>query len=214
MNNDRHNQFYPIRIRYITVLVVSGIALISYIFPRFFTDDPTISSQTKTEIIETFDLPDTPPEIIPPKPVTPSIPVSDETEWEDENITIKSTQFEDYKDWEKIPEDKIPEGGIPQVIFKVWEKAPEPVGGFAALARNVVYPALALEAGIYGTVIVETLIDENGDVIRMSIVKGLDGTGLNQAAMDAIKKTEWKSARQRDKAVAVLINIPIRFTLD
>ena len=45
------------------------------------------------------------------------------------------------------------------------------------------------------------------------IVKGLPNTGLDEAAVQAIKKSRWYPARQRDKKVGIWLTIPVDFSL-
>jgi len=81
------------------------------------------------------------------------------------------------------------------------------------LRRHIHYPEIAQEAGIEGTVIVQAFINEEGRVTQVNIVKGIPKTGLNEAAIEAVKKTKWKPAKQRDRAVGVWYSIPIVFKL-
>ena len=53
------------------------------------------------------------------------------------------------------------------------EVMPEPVGGISAIQKRVVYPEIARRAGIEGKVYVQALIDENGDVVKTKILKGI-----------------------------------------
>ena len=80
--------------------------------------------------------------------------------------------------------------------------------------KHVKYPEIAREAGIEGTVLVQCFIDKKGNVIKTVVVKGLKGTGLNEAAMDALEKTKFKPAIQRDKPVGVWLAIPVTFKLN
>ena len=45
------------------------------------------------------------------------------------------------------------------------------------------------------------------------ILKGVPNTGLDEAAMEAIRQTRFKPAKQRDRPVGVWISIPVHFTL-
>jgi len=70
-----------------------------------------------------------------------------------------------------------------------------------------------MEAGIEGTVIIQAFINDKGVVTDWVIMKGIPNTGLDEAAIEAIKKTRWKPALQRDRKVGVWISIPINFSL-
>ena len=52
-----------------------------------------------------------------------------------------------------------------------------------------------------------------GKVTETVVLKGIPNTGLDEAAMTAIKKTKFKPAKQRDRSVGVWISIPVNFRL-
>jgi len=62
-------------------------------------------------------------------------------------------------------------------------------------------------------VFVRAFINTKGMVTAAKIVKGLPNTGLDEAAIQAIKKSRWYPARQRDKKVGIWLTIPIDFSL-
>ena len=79
--------------------------------------------------------------------------------------------------------------------------------------KNVIYPEVAINAAIQGVVLVRVFINKNGIVSEAVVVNGLDGTGLNEAAIKALEKTRFKPAKQRDVPIGVYISIPVRFSL-
>jgi TonB family protein len=72
------------------------------------------------------------------------------------------------------------------------------------------YPREAEEKGITGTVSLRVYIDENGEVTKTTVTKGIPE--LNQAAIDAIKDAKFKPATFRNKNVGVWI--PVSFDFD
>ncbi len=78
----------------------------------------------------------------------------------------------------------------------------------------MVYPQVANDAGIEGTVIVQAFVDENGQVQETVIYKGIPNTGLDEAAVDAIKGVTFEPAKQEGKPVGVWISFPVKFRLD
>ena len=60
---------------------------------------------------------------------------------------------------------------------------------------------------------IQAFIDDKGRVIETVVLKGMPNTGLDEAAMDAIRRTRFKPAKQRDRPVGVWIAIPINFRL-
>jgi len=92
------------------------------------------------------------------------------------------------------------------------DKMPEPIGGTYAIQEKVVYPEIAKRAGIEGKIFVKAFIDEKGDVVAAEIIKGI-GSGLNEAAVNAIRQTKFSPAIHRGKPVKVQVVIPILFKL-
>lgn len=213
MRHDILSNNYPIRLRFSTIFVVVGLALLTYIFPRFIDENMPLTQDDKQDIIELTDIPVTEQKKIIIPPSRPRIPVIDPAvEFEDDDFTIEEIPFEKFTKWRQLPpaDDKNID-----VKFVPFDKAPEPVGGYAALGRNVIYPEFPREAGIHGTVIIQTYIDENGNVKETIVLSsGMLNTGLDVAAIKAIRKTKWKPAQQRDKNVAVWVSIPIKFSLE
>ena len=64
-----------------------------------------------------------------------------------------------------------------------------------------------------GVIVVQAFIDEKGRVKETQILKGVPKTLHDEAAMDAIRKTRFKPAKQRERAVGVWISIPVNFRL-
>ena len=73
---------------------------------------------------------------------------------------------------------------------------PEIIGGLESIQRNVVYPEIAIRAGVEGTVYVMAFVDENGNVVRADVVKGI-GAGCDEAAQAAVMKAKFKPGKQR-----------------
>jgi|APSaa5957512493_1039668.scaffolds.fasta_scaffold13847_2 TonB family protein len=62
-----------------------------------------------------------------------------------------------------------------------------------------------------GVVIVQVLIDENGNVKETLILKGFPNTGLNEIAMEAIRKTQFSPGTQRGRPINAWISVPVTF---
>jgi TonB family protein len=74
------------------------------------------------------------------------------------------------------------------------------------------YPPLALRSGAAGTVTVNALISETGDVLRTEILKGIkDGFGLEDAALAAIQQWKFRPARKDKVDVRVWKSFDITF---
>jgi len=198
---------YPIIIRVTTLAGVLVITLGFLVFPRLIHEQvlkQDIAREVEIEQIEQTQQIDR-----PPPPARPSVPVASESEDIAEDVVMEDFEFDDFEAWDAPPPP--PDG--PQVKFIPYDDPPVPIGGYSAIQRNVEYPPIAQEAGIEGTVIVQAFIDKAGRVTQTVILKGIPNTGLDEAAMDAIRKTRFKPAKQRDRAVGVWISIPVNFKL-
>lgn len=97
------------------------------------------------------------------------------------------------------------------------EVMPEFPGGDAALlsylAKNIKYPLVAQENGIEGKVYVSFVVDEQGSVCKVELVRGID-SALDREAIRVVKSMPgWKPGRQGDTEVKVRFTVPINFTL-
>ena len=125
--------------------------------------------RTQTEIrieIETVDIPIIEQQMEAAKPPSrPSIPIEVEDDELLDDVTIEmSTDISSYEAWDAPPPPPEEDDGGPRVRFIPYDEPPEPLGGFAAIQRNVVYPEIAQEAGIEGQVIVQAFVNEFGFV--------------------------------------------------
>ena len=96
------------------------------------------------------------------------------------------------------------------VYFVAVEEMPEPIGGLKSIQSKITYPDLARKAGIEGKVFILAYVDENGNVTKAEVVKGI-GLGCDEAALDAVLSTKFKPGKQRGKPIKVKITIPITF---
>ncbi|MDP6568530.1 MAG: energy transducer TonB [Candidatus Marinimicrobia bacterium] len=201
---------YPVMVRgsiLFSLLLLVGLSLA---FPRFVANQfIDLSAQRNDDDLD-VDIPQTEQFEQPPPPARPSIPVASDREDLADDVTIEDTDFEDFIEWDAPPP---PPSSGPNVKFIAYDDPPVPVGGYGAIQRNIIYPEIAQEAGIEGKVIIQAFIDDKGRVQGMSVLQGIPNTGLNEAAMAAIKKTRFKPAQQRDRPVGVYISIPVNFKL-
>jgi protein TonB len=99
-------------------------------------------------------------------------------------------------------EDELPKFG--EYVYV--EELPE-----AVTKVQPVYPELARDAGVDGTVMVQALVGKDGKVKDAKVVKSIQM--LDQAAIDAVKGWVFKPALSNNKPVAVWVAVPIRFSL-
>lgn len=94
------------------------------------------------------------------------------------------------------------------------ESMPEPVGGLAAIYKNITeYPKVAKAAGLQGKVFVLAFINENGGVDDAKVVKGIGG-GCDEAAAEAVKKTKFKPGKDKGQNVKIKMPLSITFKIE
>ena len=147
----------------------------------------------------------------PPPPPPPEIIeiVEDEVEIENE-VEIEETDT-DEDEIVEIEEDD-------EEFFMVVENMPEFPGGDLGLMKfiqkNVRYPAIAKEYNITGKVYISFIVDKQGSVTNVKIVRGVD-KNLDAEALRVVSLLpKYKPGKQRGKAVRVMFTIPINFTLN
>ena len=193
---------YPIVIR-ITSLLGIGLVILNFlVFPRF--GNSLEFDDVEQIIIENIDIPQTQQIDNTPPPARPSIPVPSDDEDIAEDLTLDELDFDDFSNLDAPP----PPPSGPKVVFIPYDDPPVAMSPIRPL-----YPEIAQEAGIEGVVIVQAFIDKKGRVKETLILKGVPNTGLDEAAMEAIRKTRFRPAKQRERAVGVWISIPVNFKL-
>lgn len=102
--------------------------------------------------------------------------------------------------------------------FDVVEQMPEFPGGMKEclnfLARNVKYPTKAQEAGKQGRVIVQFIVQKDGSLSDLHVLRPVD-PWLDAEAIRVIgSMPKWKPGMQDGQAVAVKFNLPVTFALE
>lgn len=93
------------------------------------------------------------------------------------------------------------------------EQPPELIGGMEALLDDVEYPESAQESGVEGTVYVKFVVDKEGDPEELEIARGA-GPSLNRAAMEAVRRQEFRPGMRGEKPVRVPMTLPVKFYID
>ena len=75
-----------------------------------------------------------------------------------------------------------------------------------------IYPDVARKARIEGMVILETIIDRNGNVTDVRVLKGLP-LGIDQSAIDAVKRWKFKPGTLNGQPIPVIFTLTVNFTL-
>lgn len=150
-----------------------------------------------------------------PKQTTQLEIVQDDVEVEDININAEIEQNEVVEEYvaPEIEEEEV----VEQEIFQIVEEMPAFPGGEQKLmeyvGKNIKYPQIARESGIQGRVFVGFVVEPDGSVSNVKLLRGIGG-GCDEEAMRVIKNMpKWKPGKQRGKAVRVSYQIPVMFRL-
>ena len=173
-------------------------------------------------IEEEIDIQQTSQETTPPPPPPPvqEVEVLNVVEDDVETETIE-INTEDEKDVEVIiqaPVEVKDEDEVEDVVFVVVETMPEFPGGqqalFKYLSENVKYPVIAQENGIQGRVICQFVVNKDGKIVDVEVVRSGGDPSLDKEAIRVIKSMPpWKPGKQRGKAVRVKYTVPVNFRL-
>ena len=150
-----------------------------------------------------------------PKQTTQLEIVQDDVEVEDIEINAEVDQQEVIEEY--VPVEVEEEDVQEQEIFQIVEEMPSYPGGEGKLmeyvAKNIKYPQIARETGIQGRVFVGFVVEPDGSVSNVKVLRGIGG-GCDEEAMRVVKSMpKWKPGKQRGKAVRVSYMLPVNFKL-
>ncbi len=205
----------------IGIALALGAALVAFEWKHYERHEIDLGT-LEIDFIEEEDIPITrqeqPPPPPPPEPSQELIIVDDDVELEEEfTIDIDADVFTEVQEFTPImieEEEEFDE----EVIFQVVEDQPEFPGGEAArqqfLEQNLRYPQMAREAGIQGTVFVTFVVERDGSVTDVRVLRGIGGGCDEEAVRVVSMMPRWTPGRQRGQPVRVQFNMPIRFRLN
>jgi periplasmic protein TonB len=157
----------------------------------------------------------------PPPPVKQVVKINivedDVTVDDDINIDAEANQNTEVQEYVAPVKSDEEESAEEAQIFMVVESMPEYPGGEAALykflADNIKYPQMAKESGIQGRVFVTFVVERDGRVTDVRVLRGIGG-GCDEEAIRVVQSMpKWTPGKQRGKSVRVQYNLPVKFTL-
>ena len=103
-------------------------------------------------------------------------------------------------------------------IYEVVEQMPEfPDGGQSGLMdylkKNIQYPEAAKKAGVQGRVILQFVVDKDGSIDNVSVLRGVNPDLDKEAIRVVSNMPNWKPGMQKGKPVSVKYTVPIAFSL-
>jgi protein TonB len=175
--------------------------------------------QVSDNFEELIDIPITEQPPPPPPPIEQPIieEIPDEVEIEEK---IEVNFDVDVKEETVIKEVVIAEAPVEEKadeIFDVVETQPNPPGGMSGwnqyLSKNLKYPTQARRMGIEGTVIVVFVVNTDGSIQDVDVLRGIGG-GCDEEAIRVVSAApKWEPGKQRGRPVRTRMRLPIRFKL-
>lgn len=125
--------------------------------------------------------------------------IEEEKTWDQETLLVEEEEMDDDE------------------IYQIVEEMPQFPGGETKLieyiAKNIKYPQVARETGIQGRVFVGFVVEPDGSISNVKLLRGIGG-GCDEEAVRVIKSMpRWKSGKHRGKAVRVSYQIPVLYKL-
>lgn len=157
----------------------------------------------------------------PPPPVKQVVKINivddNVTVDDDINIDVEADQNTEVQEYVAPVKSEDEESAEEAQIFMVVESMPEYPGGeaqlYAFLAENIKYPQMAKESGIQGRVFVTFVVERDGRVTDVRVLRGIGG-GCDEEAIRVVQSMpKWTPGKQRGKSVRVQYNLPVKFTL-
>ncbi len=201
------------------LLVSVGLALFAFEYKSYESGELMDLGTVEDDFEEMLDIPITEQPPPPPPPIEQPIieEIPDEVEIEEkievdfdvdvqEETVVKEVEISDAPVQERADE-----------IFDVVETMPTPPGGMEGwnkyLSKNLKYPTQARRMGIEGTVYVVFVVNTDGSIQDVEILRGIGG-GCDEEAMRVVRNApKWEPGKQRGRPVRVKMRLPIRFKL-
>lgn len=225
------------------MIIIGGVLLFAFALfgLKKILDRPDIEEVQEVVKVEQIDLTPPPPieEQPPPPPPPPPPPmvemvkftppvikddaVEEEPQKLQEEVKETNVGIKDQEGEKDVPVVPVEETGPAEVaapeIFTVVEEMPEFPGGAVEMMKyiqkNIQYPAMAREAGISGKCFLKFVVNGDGAISDVQILKGVAGCpDCDREAMRVVKSMpKWKAGKQNGRSVPVYFNLPINFTI-
>ena len=115
------------------------------------------------------------------------------------------------------PPPPAPKPEVSNKVFDVVEEMPHFPGGAAALqaflSSNTKYPVVAQENGVQGRVIVSFVVERDGSITDVKVVRSVDPSLDREATRVVRSMPRWSPGKQNGSAVRVKYTVPVVFRL-
>ena len=204
--------------RFLGLIMIASVVLMAF---TFVVADPDEYVEEKDddglgeELVFDLEIPEEePPEEIeetPPPPV-----IEDVVEVEDD-VEIEETNLDDMIIDEPPPPDDPIDEIEEEPVIDFAEVEPTFPGGEGAMMQwiqdNIEYPQLAVEMGEQGIVYVQFVVNKDGSIEQVRVMRGVSDSLDDEAKRVVKKMPKWTPGEQAGKKVRVRYTLPIHFRL-
>lgn len=195
--------------------LIVHLLLLLITFPQIYTDEleePEPKKVLRLAPTPRFRPPPVEPKKKPPKLRARKVPIPDPEPDKIEPFATEEEVFEsDLPDIDDLPlgiPDRPPEPDITEPLV---------VGGEVSAPKRQVYvapryPELARKVRRSGPVVLRAVIDREGNISDLKVIKGLP-FGLTEAAVEAVQQWKFSAATLRGKPVPVYYELVVNFEL-
>jgi protein TonB len=201
----------------IGLLVALAVTLVAFEWTAFDRRDLEMAKFTDEQLEEEVIPPSSAPPPPPPPPPAPAEIieiVEDDVELPEETraVDMEATAETVFEAPTQRQEEEVED-----TPFTVVEDPPTFPGGesalFAYLSKSIKYPQMAQDAGIQGKVYVTFVVERDGSITDVKLMRGIGG-GCDEEAIRVVKNMpKWSPGKQRGKPVRVQFTLPVHFKL-
>lgn len=204
----------------IGLIVALAVVFFGFEWEKSDTKENTFNTEVKIDVEEDIVM-NTKREEPPPQqqqqPESQVLNIVDDEVAVDDELEIDA-EASDETEIEFSEPVKVQEANVEEEkVFTIVEDDPQFPGGDAArikyLSKNIDYPDMARESGIEGKVFVTFVVEKDGSVTGVRILRGIGG-GCDEEALKVVRNMpRWEPGKQRGRPVRVQFNLPINFRL-
>ena len=181
---------------------------------------------TTAFIAEEEVIPVTQQQMKPPPPPPPAPKITDLIDIVEDEISLDDdldlTNIEDDTDNHVFGDNTDYTGGGfgtestgEEDPFVVVEEMPKPFGNVTAwIAKYTKYPPVAQENGVQGKVTVQYVVEKDGSISNVKVLKGVDPSLDKEAVRVVSSMPKWTPGKQRNKPVRVFYTLPVVFKIN
>jgi len=203
---------------FVGLVMVSAVVLMGFVYEKAVIPEKIVVQEDEglgEELV--FDIPEEEPEIEEEPETAPPPPVIEEIEIVEDDEEVEDIDFSAMdEEIEEVPDDE-PEEIEEEPIADFAEVEPAFPGGEGAMMewiqKNIEYPQLAVEMGEQGIVYVQFVVNRDGSIEQVKIVRGVSDA-LDDEAKKVVKRMpKWTPGEQAGKKVRCRFTLPIHFRL-